>query len=219
MTAALRVVVADDHVPFRDRVRDALVDAGIDVVGEAGDAGDAHALTIASAPDAVLLDVHMPGGGIRAARRIAAEAPDVAVVMLTQSDDDDDLFDSIRAGAAGYVLKNVDPAALPGALRRAIAGEAAMTPRLVARVLDEFRNPRQRLFARGSAAAARLSAREWDVMTMLADGRSTDEVAAALFLSPTTVRVHVSSVLKKLQVKDRESAFALLRQAPARRAG
>ena len=208
--ATVRVVIADDHAGVRQRIRTTLTAAGYDVVAEAATATDAAAATIAQRPDIVLLDVHMPGNGIQAARRISAEAPDVLVIMLTQSAEDEDLFDSLRAGAAGYVLKSTDPAALGPALGRALAGEAAISPRLVGRVLDEFRNPRQRLFARRSPAAAKLSAREWEVMAMLADGRSTDEVAKALFLSPTTVRVHVSTVLRKLAVKDRESAIRLL---------
>ncbi len=211
MDCPMRVVVADDHVPFRERIRDTLLAAGFDVVGEAATAEEAVLLTLSTTPDAVLFDIHMPGNGIRAARRIATEAPNVVVVMLTQSDEDDDLFDSLRAGASGYVLKTIDPAALPAAIRRSVAGEAVITPRLVSRVLDEFRNPRQRLFARGSAAAAKLSSREWEIMAMLAGGRSTEEVATALYLSPTTVRVHVSTVLKKLAVKDREAAFEALR--------
>jgi len=206
----VRVLIADDHAGVRQRIRQTLVSAGFDVVAELATAPEAAAAAVAQRPDIVLLDIHMPGNGIQAARRISAEAPEVLVIMLSQSSEDEDLFDSLRAGAAGYVLKSSEPAALPAALHRALAGEAAISPRLVGRVLDEFRNPRQRLFARKSPAAAKLSAREWEVMAMLADGRSTDEVAKALFLSPTTVRVHVSTVLRKLAVKDRESAIRLL---------
>jgi DNA-binding NarL/FixJ family response regulator len=206
----VRVLIADDHPGVRGRIRETLRVAGFDVVGDVASAQDAVVAALAHRPDIVLLDVHMPGNGIQAARRITAEAPNITVIMLTQSAEDEDLFDSLRAGAAGYVLKSSDLTALPSALRRALAGEAAISPRLVGRVLDEFRNPRQRLFARRSPAAAKLSSREWEVMSMLADGRSTDEVAKALFLSPTTVRVHVSTVLRKLAVKDRESAIRLL---------
>jgi DNA-binding NarL/FixJ family response regulator len=130
--------------------------------------------------------------------------------MLTQSADDDDLFDSLRAGASGYLLKAMEPATLADKLRGVLDGEAAMPPKLVARVLDDFREPARRL-SRRPAAASRLSSREWEVMELLRSGKTTDEVAKQLFLSPTTVRVHVSSVLRKLAVKDRESAFKLLR--------
>lgn len=210
--ATLRVVLADDHARIRGRVREALEAGGCVVVGEAADADDAVRLTEEHLPDVVLLDIHMPGNGIAAARSIAERVPAVPVVMLTQSAEEDDLFDSLRAGAAGYLLKDTDPRRLPAALRGVLAGDGALSPRLVARVMDEFRAPPKRRFARGSPAAAKLSPREWEIMNLLASGRSTDEVARELFLSPTTVRVHVSTVLRKLRVKDRESAFRLLRQ-------
>jgi DNA-binding NarL/FixJ family response regulator len=208
---AIRVVLADDHPRVRARIHEALIHGEIEVVGEAATADEAVRLSLELKPDVTLLDIHMPGNGIAAARRISAGRPGTAIVMLTQSDDDDDLFDSLRAGASGYLLKGMDPAVLPRMLRGVLAGEAAMPPRLVARVLDDFRGAQHR-FGRRSAAASRLSAREWEIMELLGDGRSTDEVAKALFVSPTTVRVHVSSVLRKLQVKDRESAFSVLRK-------
>ena len=209
----VRAVIADDHPGLRGRIRDVLVAAEVQVLGEAGSADEAVEMAVRLRPDIALLDIHMPGNGIQAARRITEQAPDVTVVMLTQSEEDEDLFDSLRAGAAGYVLKSAGSTGLAAALRRALDGEAAISPRLVAKVLDEFRSPKQRLFARRSPAAAKLSAREWEIMSMLADGRSTDEVAKTLFLSPTTVRVHVSTVLRKLAVKDRASAIRLLRNS------
>jgi DNA-binding NarL/FixJ family response regulator len=209
--AAIRVVIADDHVPMRARVRQALEDGGCQVVGEGATADDAVRLAMEHHPDVALLDIQMPGSGIRAAAQIAKELPETAIVMLTQSREDEDLFDSLRAGASGYLLKDTDPARLTETLRGVLAGEAAMPRRLVARILDEFRAPTKRRFLRTSPAAARLSTREWEVMELLGEGLSTDEVAGRLFVSPTTVRVHVSTVLKKLRVKDRQSAFRLLR--------
>jgi DNA-binding NarL/FixJ family response regulator len=203
--------MADDHAPLRGRIRQALEAGGCEVLGEASTAEGAIRLTLEHQPDVALLDIHMPGSGIHAAQEIGRALPKTAVVMLTQSGDDDDLFDSLRAGASGYLLKDTDPARLGDALRGVLAGEAAMSPRLVGRVMDEFRAPTKRRFHRTTPAAARLSAREWEVMELLAEGLSTDDVAARLFLSPTTVRVHVSTVLKKLRVKDRDSAFKLLR--------
>jgi DNA-binding NarL/FixJ family response regulator len=181
------------------------------VCGEGASADDAVRLADEHRPDVALLDIHMPGSGIRAAREIAKALPQVTVVMLTQSAEEDDLFDSLRAGAAGYLLKDGDPATLADSLRGVLVGEAAMPPRLVARIIQEFSAPSRRPFVRKSSAAARLSAREWEVMELLAEGLSTEAVAGRLFLSPTTVRVHVSSVLRKLRVKDRQSAFRLLR--------
>ncbi len=205
------MVIADDHTRIRGRIRAALEADGCVVCGEGATADEAIALATEHRPDVVLLDIHMPDSGIRAAQAISATLPETAVVMLTQSADDADLFDSLRAGAQGYLLKGGDPSALAPALRGVLAGEAAMDARLVARILDEFRAPTKGRFRRGSPAASKLSAREWEVMELLADGASTDEVAQRLFLSPTTVRVHVSSGLRKLRVKDRESAFRLLR--------
>ena len=207
----IRVVIADDHARMRGRVRAALEDGGCEVVGEGASGQDALRLVEELRPDVALLDIHMPGSGIQAAREIVRSAPEVAVVMLTQSAEDQDLFDSLRAGASGYLLKDTDPGRLPDMLRGVLAGEGAMAPKLVARIMDEFRAPTKKRFRRPSVAAAKLSAREWEVMQLLSEGLSTDDVAQRLFLSATTVRVHVSSVLKKLRVKDRESAFRLLR--------
>ena len=206
----LRVVMADDHARMRGRIRAALEAGGCVVLGEGASGPEAVALTLEHRPDVALLDIHMPGGGIAAAREITTAAPAVVVGMLTHSAEDDDLFDSLRAGATGYLLKDADPADLPGALGRALSGEAPMPPRLVARIMDEFRAPGKRRFTRRSAAAAKLSTREWEVMQLLGEGLSTEAAAGRLFLSPTTVRVHVSSVLRKLRVKDRESAFRML---------
>lgn len=209
---AIRVVMADDHVRTRTRVRQALEAGGCVVVGEGSSATEAVALATAHTPDVVLLDIHMPGNGITAARDIARSLPGTAIVMLTASEEDDDLFDSLRAGARGYLLKDTDPDLLVTELRTVLAGEAAMTRRLVGRIMDEFRSPATPRFARRTKASAKLSAREWEVMELLGEGLTTHDVAERLFVSPTTVRVHVSSVLGKLRVKDRESAFRLLRE-------
>ncbi|HYI32663.1 MAG TPA: response regulator transcription factor [Glaciibacter sp.] len=208
---AIRVVLADDHAGIRTQVRTAIEAGGCIVCAEGATAEEAIELTLEHKPDVVLLDIHMPGNGIHAAQQINRQRPQTAIVMLTQSTDDDDIFDSLRAGAAGYLLKDADPASLPGALRGVLAGEAAMPAALVTRILQEFRRPARRHFRR-SSAASKLSAREWEVMEMLGQGLSTEEVGKRLFLSPTTVRVHVSTVLRKLQVKDRASAFTLLRE-------
>jgi DNA-binding NarL/FixJ family response regulator len=209
---ASRVVLADDHTRLRQTVARALESDGWLVCGQAATAPDAVALCVQERPDVALLDIHMPGSGIRAARDITTRLPDTAVVMLTQSADDDDLFDSLRAGASGYLLKDEDPAHLGEALRGLLAGRAPMSARLMTRILDEFRAPSRPRFRRGSRAAAKLTTREWEVMELLAAGATTEETARRLFVSPTTVRVHVSSVLRKLRVTDREAAFRLLGQ-------
>ncbi|HSN96717.1 MAG TPA: response regulator transcription factor, partial [Candidatus Nanopelagicales bacterium] len=152
--------MADDHAPIRSRIRAALEAGGCDICGEGASAEDAIRLALEHRPDVVLLDIHMPGNGIYAAREISRSLPLTPVVMLTMSRDDDDLFDSLRAGASGYLLKDTDPAALPGALRAVLAGEAAMPPELMMRVLGEFRAPTRRRFLRHTVAAGKLSARE-----------------------------------------------------------
>lgn len=207
----IRVVMADDHARMRTRIREALEAGGCVVCGEGASADEAVALATEHRPDVALLDIHMPGNGITAAREIARTLPGTAVVMLTASAEDADLFDSLRAGASGYLLKDTDPAVLVDELRSALGGESPLSRRMVSRIMEEFRSPATPRFVRRSRASARLSGREWEVMELLGDGLSTDEVAQRLFLSPTTVRVHVSSVLRKLRVKDRASAFKVLR--------
>jgi len=206
-----RVVLADDEARFRAHIRGALESGGFEVCGEGASAAQAVELAARHEPDVVLLDIHMPGSGIRAASDISRAFPQMWIVMLTHSTDDDDLFDSLRAGASGYLLKNTEPEQIPLALRGVLAGEAAIPRSLVTKILGEFRAPARQRFARRSANAAKLSVREWEVMELLADGLTTQQVAQRLFVSATTVRVHVSSVLRKLRVKDRQSAFDALR--------
>ncbi len=207
---ALRVVIADDHAPTRAGVCGALTDDGFDVVAEGANARQATELVRLHSPDVCLLDIHMPGSGIAAARAIAQAQPDVSVVMLTYSRVDADLFDALRAGARGYLLKDMDPDRLGAALRGVLAGEAALPRSLVAKVLEEFSGrPGRRVLTRDKRPA-KLTSREWETMQLLRDGLSTEEAAKRLFVSPGTVRVHVSSVLKKLRVADRRAAFRLL---------
>ena len=211
MNQLLRVVVADDHPPTRAMVGDALADQGCEVVALVPDAWAAVAAARAHRPHVCLLDVHMPGGGVAAAAEITRALPETAVVMLTASRDDEDLFAALRAGAAGYLIKGMDPERLGPTLRGVLTGEAALPRWLAAKVIAEFREPTRPVAARRSAAADKLSPREREVMQMLGEGLSTEEVGRRLFLSSTTVRVHVSAVLRKLRVKDRESALGLLR--------
>ncbi|MGH3061198.1 MAG: response regulator, partial [Gaiellaceae bacterium] len=147
MSGAVRVLLADDHVPTRDDIRRALAaDSRFAVCAEAGDAAAAIDGAVREGPDVCILDVRMPGGGVAAAWEISTRLPQTKIVMLTVSRDDTDLFASLRAGAAGYLLKDMDPAQLPNALGDVLNGEAALPPELVARVIDEFRDrsPRRR---------------------------------------------------------------------------
>ena len=206
----VRVLVADDHAPTRAGVRASLDGEGFEVVGEASNGRAAVELAMSLEPDVCLLDIHMPGGGIAAADEISRALPNCAVVMLTYSRDDDDLFDSLRAGARGYLLKDMDPDRIGPALHGVLSGEAALPRSLVAKVLDEFQGrSRRKLFVK-SARPTQLTSREWEVMDLLRQGLSTEEVATKLFVAPGTVRVHISSVLKKLRVPDRASAIRAL---------
>ena len=208
MTDPINVIVADDHPPTRAGVRAALESDGFLVVAEYGDAAAAIAGVAETHPDVCILDVHMPGSGIAAASKITSAHPDVVVVMLTVSADDEDLFAALRAGASGYLLKDMSPNRLPQALRGVLSGEAAMPRQLMSRILDEFRSrgPRR------SGFRASLSSREWEVLELMAQGCSTADMAAALFVSKVTIRSHVASVLRKLGVADRDAAVSLYRE-------
>lgn len=213
MTHVLRVVLADDHARMRAAIARALTDDGCEVLAQGSSADEAVALVLEHRPDVAILDVHMPGSGISAAEQLARHAPEIPVVMLTQSTDEDDVFDAIRAGATGYVLKDGDLADLGGQLRAVVEGRAAVSPAVVRRLMDEFRAPTRARANRSNPAAARLTAREWEVMELLMQDLPTDDVAARLFVTTTTVRVHLSSVVRKLRVKDRDAAIALLRSS------
>jgi DNA-binding NarL/FixJ family response regulator len=208
-----RVLVADDHPPVRAGVRLALEAAEFTVCAEVGDASSAVSAAIRERPDVCLLDVYMPGGGISAAREISARLPETEIVMLTISRDDDDLLDALRAGAAGYLLKDIDPLRLPAALKHVLAGEAAMPRSLVAALVDEVRRrgkPRRlRLLGR---PGVRLTEREWEVLELMREGLRTAEIARRLGISAVTVRRHVSDLLCKLDVPDRKTAVGLVEE-------
>lgn len=211
MSASYRVLVADDHPPTRAGVRAALERDGFVVCAEAGDARSAIETARRERPDVCLLDIHMPGDGIHAAETISRELPDAAVVMLTVSRTDADLFNALRAGASGYLLKDIDPIRLPLALRGVLEGEAALPRRLVALLIEEFRErKRRRRIPLVGRRGVELTDREWEVLDLMKQGLSTEDIATRLFISPVTVRTHVSSVLRKLHVSTREAAVALL---------
>lgn len=207
------MVLADDHAPTRAGVKAALERAGFAVVAEEGDAPGAVAAAERETPEVVLLDIHMPGNGISAAADITHAQPDVAVVMLTVSRDDNDLFDALRAGALGYLLKDTDPDRLPYALRGVLAGEAALPRALVARVVDEFRERgRRRRLPLVKQKGVELTSREWEVLELMREDLSTAEIAERLFISQVTVRSHIAALLRKLRVPDRKAALKLLEE-------
>jgi DNA-binding NarL/FixJ family response regulator len=204
---AVRVLLADDHAPTREDIRRALEEDGrFAVVAEAPDAFGAIDAAIALQPDVCLLDVHMPGGGVAATWEISARVPQARIVMLTVSRDERDLFAALRAGAAGYLLKDMDPRRLPHALDDVIRDVAAMPRSLVAGLVREFRDrgPRRRgVVAEGPEA--QLTSREWQVLDLVRQGLTNAEIARRLVLSPVTVRTHVNAILRKLGAPDRET--------------
>ncbi len=178
--------------------------------GEAADADDAVAAALQERPDVCLLDIRMPGGGIQAAAAIAAELPDCAIVMLTVSRSDADLFDALRAGAVGYLLKDIDPERLPLALRGVLEGEAVMPRHLVALLVDEFRqrsrHNRMRLVRRHGDG---LTAREEDVLELMQLGLSTSEIAERLEVPRVIVKADRAAILRKLRTSDRKGVIRL----------
>jgi DNA-binding NarL/FixJ family response regulator len=194
----------------------ALERGGCEVCAEVANARDAVVVAARERPDACVIELGIPGGGIAAVAGIAARLPETAVLVLTVSAGPDDFFDALRAGAAGYLLKEMEPAQLPVAVRRAVAGEAALPGVLTARLIEWVR----RLGARGTLAlldgrSVELTPREWLILGLLAEGHSTALMAQGLFVSPVTVRRHVSALLHKLGVASREEARRLIaRQIP-----
>ena len=214
MQKDLTVLIADDHPATRAGIRAALEADSFSVCAEVGDAKAAIEVAMRERPDVCLLDVHMPGNGIAAASRISSAVEETAIVMLTVSRSDQDLFDSLRAGASGYLLKETEPERLPLALRGVLAGEAAIPRTLAARLIEEFRERgRRRKLPLLGTRGVELTSREWEVLDLMRQGCTTEQMAGRLFVSPVTIRTHISSILKKLHVSDREAAINLLAES------
>jgi DNA-binding NarL/FixJ family response regulator len=212
-----RVLIADDHAPTREDVRRALErDERFSVCAVVADAAEAVSAALRERPHICLLDIRMPGSGVAAAWEIAARLPRVKIVMLTVSEEDSDLFGALRAGADGFLLKTMSLHRLPATLDGVCSGEAAMPRALVARVLERFqgREPRWRSPVAYEPSEQRLTSREWEVLELLAHGRSTAEIANRLVLSASAVRAHITSIVRKLQVADRAAAADLFRSRP-----
>ncbi|KGJ79730.1 LuxR family transcriptional regulator [Cryobacterium roopkundense] len=215
-SAPLPVVIVDDHSIFRSGLRSDL-DSGIRVLGEAATVDEAVALVTELQPRVVLLDVHLPGGrgggGAEVIREAAPGAPNTLFLALSVSDAAEDVVSVIRAGARGYITKSASGAEVSHAARRVAEGDAVFSPKLAGFVLDAFGA------VAGETAATteeldRLSAREQQVMRLIARGYAYKEVAGSLFISPKTVETHVSAVLRKLQLSSRHelTAWALERK-------
>ena len=203
MTDSIRLLIVDDHSVVREGLRAFLrLQDGIDVVGEAGGAEEAIAVARASSPDVILLDLVMPGGdGIGAIRRLLEVAPGVRVLVLTSFADDSQIFAAIAAGAAGYLLKNVDPQALADGIRDVYAGRPALDPSVASRLM--------RRSGASPAGHGDLTTREREVLRLVVEGLANKQIAQRLGIGEKTIKTHVSRVLAKLGVEDRTQAAVL----------
>jgi two-component system nitrate/nitrite response regulator NarL len=202
----IRVLLVDDHTLFRSGVNALLSrDHEFEVVGEAADGLEGVKRAKALTPDVILLDLHMPGtSGKDALKLLLEEVPDAKVLMLTVSEDADDLIDTLRAGAAGYLLKNIDTEALLDAVRKAAEGESVVSPRMTSKLVRGLKTP-----AKAETAATekdKLSPREREILAFLAKGASNKEIARSLDLAESTVKIHVQHVLRKLNLSSRVQA-------------
>ena len=204
MTAPLRIVIADDQASVREGLVLLLGGLpGIDAVGAAADGEQAVALVAEHQPDAILLDLHMPVlDGIGATRRLAAEHPGVAIVVLTTYADDDSVLDALRAGARSYLTKDADRADIARALSAAADGLAVLDPRVPAMLLAAARAP-----VRAAAAPDGLTGREAEILGLIARGLTNPEIAARLFLSNHTIKTHINRIFAKTGSRDRVAAI------------
>lgn len=204
----IRVLIADDQAVFR-RGLDAVLasEDDIEVVAEAEDGEEAVERAEELAPDVVLMDVRMPRlNGIEAARRIRAALPTTRILMLTVSDEEEDLFDAIKAGANGYLLKEISVEEVGSAIHSAVQGESRISPSMAAKLLSEFNALARAAAEREQLPAPVLTARELEVLKLVARGMSNKDVAEELFISENTVKNHVRNILEKLHLHSRMEA-------------
>jgi DNA-binding NarL/FixJ family response regulator len=205
-TETLRVLLVDDHDLFRTGLRNLLEEQAVQVVGEAADGSQAIRMVRELAPDVVVMDLNMPGmTGVEATRQVTSQAPLTRVVVLTISDQDEDVMNAILAGACGYLMKDSSIQDLMQGIRAAAVGESLISPHIAAKVL-------QRMRATGTSEQdaatirAELSDREIEVLTLIANGKDNAQIAGELHISPKTVKNHISNILMKLQIDNRIQA-------------
>ncbi len=203
---SLRVLIVDDHDLFRNGLRNLLEGEGVQIVGEAAAGHEALRIVREVAPDVVVMDLNMPGmGGVEATRNIATIAPLTRVLMLTISDEDNDVIDAILAGACGYLLKDSSIQDLMTGIRAAANGESLISPTIAAKVLQRLRaSSTQPEIER--RIRAELSDREIEVLKLIANGKDNAMIAGELHISPKTVKNHISNILMKLQIDNRIQA-------------
>jgi DNA-binding NarL/FixJ family response regulator len=206
----IQLVVVDDHILFREGLLAIIRSApDIEVVGQAGSVREAIELARAIKPDIILMDFGLPDGtGADATRAILKEHPDCKVVFLTMSEDDDNLFDAIRSGARGYLLKNLHPSKLISTLRSVQQGESALSRTMTLRVMEELSRTKKNIYP----TEVTLTHREIDVLRAIATGLSNQDIANHLFITENTVKYHVHSILDKLKLSGRKEAAAYARE-------
>jgi DNA-binding NarL/FixJ family response regulator len=212
---SITVVVVDDHPVFRDGLT-GIVDSEehLRVVGTCADGAEAVALVEQLQPDVVLMDLNLPTlGGIEATRQIVRTSPHVAVLVITMANEEDSVFAAVRAGARGYLLKEATPEQIVRGIIAVGHGEAVFGPGIADRVLRYFADVRHR---QGASILPQLTSREREVLQLVTDGNRNAEIARTLFISPKTVRNHISNIFTKLQVADRAEAIAVARAAGLR---
>ncbi len=207
----IKILLVDDHPLFLEGIRNLLAARGFQVVGTAGDGLEARSKAQALHPDLILMDVQMPRcDGLAATRLIKAEMPDVKIVMLSVSEDDADLFEALKSGACGYLLKNLDARMFFDLLSQVMQGEAALGPGMTVKVLTEFARQAGQPAATSQErqAAPVLSSRQMEVLTLAARGLTYREVGEVLCLSERTVKYHIGEILKRLHLKNRAQLIA-----------
>ncbi len=204
----IRILIIDDHTLFRNGIKLVLQrHEGFEVAGEAGDGLEGVKRAKQLKPDVVLLDLHMAGtGGLEALRLLVEDVPEAQVIMLTVSEDADDLLETLRSGARGYLLKNIDTDFLLESIRRAAQGESVMSPQIAHKLADSLRAPQKDTAAVPDISPDKLSPREREIIVMLARGASNKEIAKTLDLSESTIKIHVQGILRKLNIAKRVQA-------------
>lgn len=207
----MKVLLVDDHPLFIEGLQNLMSARGIEVVGTAANGLEALKKAGALQPDVILMDVLMPGcNGLAATRLIKAEFPDIKIVMLTASEADDDLFEAVKSGASGYLLKNLNAEELFNMLEALNRGEVPLSPGLAARVLKEFKS--EELLSNEEEEDQILTQRQMEVLNLVARGKTYKEVAESLYVTERTVKYHMGTILEKLHLKNRAHVIAYASQ-------